>query len=190
MEGVSKEYYEDEDAYTKVLYWFFAYPTKEVSLNDLVEAVNISKTSANKAVNRLAEEGFLHVKPLGRLWRITCDQEHPYNITHKVPFNLQMVYRAGILEEIRKHIPNPRAIVLFGSYRKGDDTEGSDIDLAAEVMDDKGQRIMQLGTLQTLGFRENVPVNLHVFSRNNIDLNLFANIANGIILEGFLEVRP
>ena len=41
-----------------------------------------------------------------------------------------------------------------------------------------------------IGYRKNVPVNVHVFSRNKIDLNLFANIANGIILEGFLEVRP
>ena len=190
MKGVDRESYEEEDAYTKVLYWFFAYPTKEVSLNNLVEAVNISKTSANKAVRRLVEEGFLRLKQLGRLWRITCNQEHEYNLTRKIPFNLQTVYQAGILEEVRKRIPNPRAVVLFGSYRKGDDTEESDIDIAAEVMDDEDLRILELGVLTTLGFRENVPVNLHVFSRNHVDLNLFANIANGIVLEGFLEVQP
>ena len=44
--------------------------------------------------------------------------------------------------------------------------------------------------LEKLGFRTNVKVNLHIFSRNKIDLNLFANIANGIILSGFLEVLP
>jgi len=33
-------------------------------------------------------------------------------------------------------------------------------------------------------------VHLHIFSRNKVDLNLFANISNGIILDGFLEVHP
>jgi hypothetical protein len=30
---------------------------------------------------------------------------------------------------------------------------------------------------------------LHIFNRNNIDDNLFNNIANGILLWGFLEVK-
>ena len=49
---------------------------------------------------------------------------------------------------------------------------------------------MRLGIVEQLGYRKKVNVNLHVFSRNKIDLNLFVNIANGIVLDGFLEVRP
>ena len=44
--------------------------------------------------------------------------------------------------------------------------------------------------LEKLGFRKNVKVNIHIFSRNKIDLNLFTNIANGIVLDGLLEVHP
>ena len=78
---------------------------------------------------------------------------------------------------------------MFGSYRWGTDVEESDIDIAVEVIDNKDMQIIQLGIIEQLGYKKKVPVNLHVFSRNKIDLNLFANIANGIILEGFLEVR-
>ena len=39
------------------------------------------------------------------------------------------------------------------------------------------------------GYRTNVPVNIHLFSEKNINLNLFSNISNGIILDGFLEVK-
>jgi hypothetical protein len=49
--------------------------------------------------------------------------------------------------------------------------------------------IIQLGRVD-IGYRKNVLVNLHLFTRNRVDLNLFANIANGIVLEGFLEARP
>jgi predicted nucleotidyltransferase len=87
-------------------------------------------------------------------------------------------------------VPNSRAVVLFGSYRKGDDIETSDIDIAVEVIGDAEMKIMPLGAIPQLGYRKKVPVNIHIFSRNKIDINLFANIANGIVLEGFLEVRP
>jgi len=49
--------------------------------------------------------------------------------------------------------------------------------------------IIRLGIIEKLGYRKNVPVNLHIFSRNKVDLNLFTNIANGIVLDGLLEVR-
>ena len=101
-----------------------------------------------------------------------------------------MVYESGILQEIHRRIPNLKAVILFGSYRKGDDTEKSDIDIAVEVAGDQEIKIESLGILQTFGYRKDVQVNLHIFSRNKIDINLFSNIANGILLEGFLEVRP
>ena len=95
-----------------------------------------------------------------------------------------------ILQEIHKKFGNSRSIILFGSYRWGDDNEKSDIDIAVEILGDKEVKIFKLGVIQKLGYRQNIPVNLHIFSRNKIDLNLFSNIANGIVLEGFLEVRP
>ena len=124
------------------------------------------------------------------MWRISCNTSHQWNTTRKVPYHLELVYSSEVLEEIRKKYQNPRAVVLFGSYRKGDDTEQSDIDIAVEVVDDEEVQIIQLGIVSQLGYRKDVPVNLHVFSRNNVNLNLFSNIANGIVLEGFLEVRP
>ena len=33
-------------------------------------------------------------------------------------------------------------------------------------------------------------IQLHMFNRKNVDLHVFNNIANGIVLAGFLEVRP
>jgi len=181
---------EEADAYWKIVYWFFSYPTKEMSLSDLAQELRISKTTANIAVKHLVNDGFLKVVTLGRLWRISCNQKHQYFFTRKIGHNLVMVFESGILEAIHKYIPNPRAVILFGSYRKGDDTDESDIDIAVEVLNDEDVRIFQLPKLPQLSYRKNVPVNVHIFSRNKIDLNLFANIANGIVLEGFLEVRP
>ena len=86
--------------------------------------------------------------------------------------------------------PNIIFAYLFGGLTKGKSLPMSDVDIAVEVLDDKDVRIIELGTLPQFGFRKNVKINLHIFSRNKIDLNLFSNIANDIVLEGFLEVRP
>lgn len=178
------------EAYQKVVNWFFAYPGIEMSLNDLSIKLKISKSTANRVINLLVEEGFLKKQVIGNIWRISCVASHHYNFTRKIGHNLIMIYESGIIEEVHKLIPNSKAIILFGSYRKGDDNEASDIDIAAEVIDDEDIRIVEIGTISKLGYRKDVRVNLHIFSRKKVNLNLFANIANGIVLEGFLEVRP
>ena len=186
------EMMELNEAYQKIMYWFFSFPNIETGLNDLSSDLKISKTTAKKIIQELVGIGFLNMKVYGNTWRISCNHEHYFNHTNKISFNMVMVYDAyytGLREHILKIVGNAKSIVLFGSYRKGDDTEESDIDIAVEVADNKEMRIVELGIIPQFGFRKNVQVNLHIFSRNKIDLNLFSNIANGIVLEGFLEVR-
>ena len=184
------ELIELNEAYLKILYWFFSFPNKETGLNDLSEALKISKTTAKRVVLQLIEEGFLNREILGKIWRISSNRDHPYNYTRKICYNLSIIYESVILSAIHDIIKNPKAVVLFGSYRKGDDNEKSDIDIAVEVLGDEDVKIVELGILPEFGHRKDVLVNLYIFSRNKVDLNLFANIVNGIVLEGFLEARP
>ncbi len=184
------ELFEINEAYQKVLFWFFSFPNKEFSLNDLASRLKIAKSTAREVVKMLVGEDFLKIETISRLWRISCNQNHPYNYSRKISYNLMMVYESGIIQEIHKHVPNPKAVILFGSYRKGDDIDKSDIDIAVEIIGNQQMQIKQIGVFPKLGFRENIPVNLHIFSRKKIDINLFSNIANGILLEGFLEARP
>ncbi len=180
---------EINEAYRKIMYWFFAFPQREISLNDIVKLAKISKTTANKVISRMAKENFLKIQKLGKVWRISCNQQHEFNTERKIPYNLELVYESGIIEKILKDIQGVRCIVLFGSYRKGDDIESSDLDIAVETLDGEEMKIINLGVIQRLGYRQNIAVNIVKFSRKKIDNNLFANIANGIVLHGFLEVK-
>lgn len=181
------------EAYNKIILWFFSYPSTAVSLSDLSKNLSISKKTTSRIVSELIKEEFLIKEELGRMWRITCNQKHQYNQTRKISYNLslvyQLLYEGKVIDEIYKISGNPKAIILFGSYRKGDDNEKSDIDLAVEIIGNKALEIINLGNVKGLGYRKNVPVNLYIFSRDKVDLNLFSNIANGIVLEGFLEVK-
>jgi len=178
------------ESYRRILAYFFSFPEHPIGLNDLSEQIGSSKTSAKLAVNRLIKQGFLKKEVVGNAWRLSADQKDPFMATRKIPYNLESIYESEIIARVYDKIPNARAIILFGSYRWGTDNEKSDIDVAVEVLDNKTMRIEILGLIEQLGFRRNVKVNLHIFSRNKIDLNLFTNIANGILLDGLLEVHP
>lgn len=178
------------ESYRKVLNYFFAYPTKEISLTELTNIVKISKTTANKIVKQLSLENFLKVQTIGNVWRISCNQQHEYNSLIKIPYNLELINKSQLITEIFPIIKNPRSIILFGSYRKGDDIETSDIDLAVETLDSEDIKIIPLGIIPQLGYRKNVKVNVIKYNKHKIDINLFSNISNGIILYGFLEVNP
>ncbi|MDP1695863.1 MAG: nucleotidyltransferase domain-containing protein [archaeon] len=178
------------ETYRRVLYYFFSFPQQSIGLNDLSENIGSSKTSTKIAVMKLIEEEFIVKEEVGKAWRISANQKHDFMITRKIPFNLQSIYEVRIIEAVYNRVPNARAIILFGSYRWGTDNEKSDIDIAVEILDNKEMQIENLGVVESLGFRKNIKVNLHIFSRNKIDLNLFTNIANGILLDGILEVHP
>ncbi len=186
LKGISVS--ESESAYDKIMTWFFAFSESEFTLNELCKKLKIAKTTANSTVLKFEKLGFLTHQVLGKVWRIRANTTHAFFTTQKIPYNLKCVYESGIIQWINDNIPSARAVFLFGSYRKGDDTEKSDVDIAVEVLQYKEQEIISL-KLEQIGYRRNIPLNIHVFSRKKIDLNLFANIANGILLQGFLEVR-
>src|SRR3989344_8476567 len=104
---------------------------------------NISKTTANRIVERLVLAEFLQKKVFGRVWQLTClNPFHPKKISQ----NLERIYGSQLIQEIHQQLPNTRAIILFGSYRKGDDIETSDVDIAVEVLDNDPPQIVRFGT--------------------------------------------
>ncbi len=94
-----------------------------------------------------------------------------------------------MVEFLNDYFKNPKAIVLFGSFRRGEDVSTSDTDIAIEKDEENDYTITGLRELadfeKTIGRR----IQIHLFNKKNTDLHVFNNIANGIVLAGFLEVK-
>jgi len=180
---------EIERAYEKCLVWFFAFPRTKIGITELARSIKSSKTATKQAVETLITKQAITREIAGKAWILLANQKNLYFSRKKIPYHFDKIYESGIVEAVRKAVPQARSIILFGSYRWGDDNEESDIDIAVEVLENKDMEIVRLGIIEQLGYRKNIPVNIYIFSRNKIDLNLFANIVNGIVLDGFLEVR-
>jgi predicted nucleotidyltransferase len=88
---------------------------------------------------------------------------------------------SGLIEFLWNKI-SPEAIVLYGSYSKGESIENSDIDLFV-IGKEKEVNIDR--------FEKMIGVNIHILFEENIKKipnELKNNLINGIILRGYLKI--
>ena len=179
----------EETAKDKIAEILFKYPEKEFSLSDLSREARVAKANIGNILNEFQEAGLITIEKLTKIWRIKANQTNLLFIRSKIVYNLGFVYRSGLVEFLVEHFKNPKAISLFGSFRKGEDLSDSDIDIAIESSEVKDYKIIGLKELAEFEKIIGRKIQIHIFNRESIDNNLFNNIANGILLWGFLEVK-
>lgn len=168
----------------------FHYPEKEFSLSDLAKEARVAKPHIGTILSELERLGFITITKLTKIWRIKANQQNENFIKSKTIYNLNFIYQSGLVEFLNQHFDNPKAIVLFGSFRRGEDFSTSDIDIAIETDETGEYKTTKLKTLIDFEQTINRKIQIHIFNRKDVDHHVFSNIANGIVLSGFLEVKP
>lgn len=179
----------NETGIQKVAEILFEFPEKEFSLSDLAKEAGVAKANIGNMLKFLHKVEFIEITKLNKIWRIKAKQNSWNFIKAKIVRNLHLIYQSNVVEFLNDYYRNPKAIVLFGSFRKGEDMTGSDIDIAIETDGIQNYKILNLRELADF---ENIlgrKIQIHLFNRKDVDINVFNNIANGIVLNGFLEVR-
>lgn len=193
-----KQYFYAGKVQARILDAVFTAPDVQYSLTGLAAAAGVSKSTASRAVHGLLEEGVVELLDLGVVWRVKANATSAQYKGRKIVRNLSVICQSGIVDAINKAFGQPRAIVLYGSFRKGEDGIGSDVDIAVEA-DSVGQTSeIWLGEMLEGDGKEGLAAleetlrrkfMVTLFDRENVDVNLFNGIANGIVLSGFLEVK-
>ena len=112
----------------KVLSEFFDYPRDEFYAAELAKKTGISTPSMVRYLGGLYKHGFLERKELGRtrLYRLNMN---PFLRQLKISYNVERVFCSGLLQYILENTSGLNAVVLYGSWAKGANTNDSDIDL-------------------------------------------------------------
>jgi predicted nucleotidyltransferase len=163
---------------------FFSYPTNEHYLLEMSREIGLAHTSLKQNLLILIKEGIIKetIKKRGnRKYPVyRADTESPAYRQAKTVYNFTAIHESGII----KHLDDllmPRCMVLFGSYARGEDLEGSDIDLFMECKEKKIDLARYENTLKRkiqLHFKDNF---------STLPKEMKNNIINGIVLKGFLE---
>lgn len=108
----------------KVLSFLLLNHNKSCYEREIARGSKISYGSANKILNELYKKGVVERKTEGRMNHYTVNLSNPYIQEFKILTNMLLL--EPMIEKLKQHT---HKIVLFGSFAKGEDTQGSDIDL-------------------------------------------------------------
>ena len=113
-------------SYMRVLEVFFKEPTKVHFIREISREIKLATTSVKKHLLEIEKEGLIKKKIQTPFEGYITNKEDENFLQYKQIYNLYSLIdlKAKIINEI-----GPKAIILFGSYQKGEDREESDIDL-------------------------------------------------------------
>ena len=118
-----------EYAVVKAVETVVSFPNESFSVRGLAERAKISPATAGKALEFMKEKGIVSLKIVGRTFQYRADLESALCRQWKILFNLDEVQESKIVEEILKQCTGAQAILLYGSFAKGTNSEKSDIDI-------------------------------------------------------------
>jgi predicted nucleotidyltransferase len=163
----------------KVVSLIFRYPEKWIHIREISRKVKVSPNSVRRILERLEKEGIIQKKKDGNMVKIRSSLDNKNYKNNKRVYNLNSVYKSGVVDFLSKNY-NPKAIVLFGSYSRGEDISTSDIDIGVIT---KTKKRFDLNKFERrLGRR----IQISLFVKDEVSKEFWNNIINGIVLEGFL----
>ena len=171
----------------KVAELIFNSPNKIFHIRMLEKEAGISTTAVIDSIKKLKDYDIIKLEetPLTTNVRANMDSE-AYRF-YKLLFNLYRLKRYKFIDNLIEVFNNPEAIVLFGSFAKGEDIEESDIDILI-ISSHKNQEDFS----DMLGkFEEelNRKINILILDSLAKSSNEFKNaVANGIVLHGYLKI--
>lgn len=165
----------------KVLKIFLFSPTESFRLRELSRIVKISPPSVVNYLKELEEEGLIesYIKRGIPFYKAGFDSEN-FRQYKRIAIQYEL-YRVGLVNYLWQKL-SPDAIILYGSFAKGESTEDSDIDLFIIGK----EKDLNLGT-----YEEKLGASVHLmFDRKpeKIPTELKNNLVNGIVLRGYFKV--
>ncbi|MEX0920167.1 MAG: nucleotidyltransferase domain-containing protein [Candidatus Pacearchaeota archaeon] len=163
-------------SYIRVLEVFFKEPTKVHFIREISRKIDLAQTSVRNHIKTMEKENLIEKKESKPFNGFVANRENEKFISYKQVYNLYSLIT--LKKEIAEKI-GPKAIILFGSYQKGEDIEESDVDL---VVISKIKKEIPLGK-----YEKRLSRNIHItFVKdvNRADKNIRDNLKRGWILYG------
>ena len=171
----------------KLVKLIFDSPNKSFHIRELAKKTGLSTTAitGRHFLKDLERYGLIKVEKTDLATNIRANLESDAYSFYKKIFNLYLLERYGLIWTL-KEVYKPEAIILFGSFAKGEDTENSDIDILIVTQ----RKAAGIGDFIKQFEKEvNRKVNLHFLESVSSSTAEFKNaLANGIVLHGYLKI--
>ncbi len=158
----------------------FEKPEKWAHIREIARELKISPETARKLAVKLKKDGIAESRKEGNMLQFRAGMENEKYRREKMLHNLKTAYDSGIVDFLDKFY-RPHAIILFGSYARGEDISSSDADIGVITSSKKRP---DLGIFEKRLHRR---IELSLFTRKEVSGEFFTNIINGITLKGMIK---
>ncbi|MEK6954668.1 MAG: nucleotidyltransferase domain-containing protein [Candidatus Micrarchaeota archaeon] len=162
----------------RVMKLFFDGPDRKIHIRAIARLLKLSAPGVSKIVARLKKEGLLSSEKTGLVENVSASKNEKF-LRLKRCYNLLNVHESGVVEFLRHQYEEPEAIVLFGSYGKGEDGSRSDVDIAVIT------RMAKSPDLKSFEKYVGRRINLYEIRIKECENEFLNNLANGIVLYGY-----
>ena len=154
---------------------FFENPQKTFTLRIISKQTKIPLSSVQRYVEQLKKSNLITLSNKA--------ENTPYFKVRKTQFFINKMFTSGLIDYLEKQL-QPSVIILFGSIRKGESDQTSDIDLFIETQ--------KIKTVDLSKFEKKLKHKIELHLKENINelpKRLFNNIINGIKLRGYINIK-
>lgn len=156
-------------------------PDEEHYIRGLAEETGLAPSTVSRRLEELKKDGIVEIDEEGVRNRVKARKNNRKFKALKRSHNLYRVSESGLVEELMDNL-FPEAVILFGSYSRGEDRKNSDIDIA--VVNGREETIEK----EKFEERFNREINIHNVNLEKAGDNFIETLANGITLRGHLEI--
>jgi predicted nucleotidyltransferase len=164
----------------KLLKVFLLNSTESFRIRELSRKIKLAPLSIMNYLKELEKEGLIVVyKKEGIPFYQAQRDSLEFRRYQRISIQYEL-YESGIIDFLWEKT-NPEAIILYGSYLKGDAIESSDIDLFLICQEEK---------IDVSPYEKKIGKQIHILMNplKKIPNELKQNLINGIILEGYLSI--
>jgi len=168
-----------ESSIWQVFKIFVNSPTKIHYIKEISRQINLAPTSIKQHLLKLESKNVITKKQGERFKGFISNRNSQDFLFYKEIYNLINLRESGVIDYLSKLL-YPEAIILYGSYSKGEDIETSDIDIFILSRTDK--------KIELERYEKVLKRNIHILiepTLKNLNKNLSQEINNGIIIYGY-----
>jgi len=166
---------------------FVEEPEREFHIRELAKLFRKSPTTVSGILNKLKKKGILVSRKMSNHVLFRANTASLDYRSLKKRHNLEQVSSSGLIKYLVEKLNDPEAIILFGSYEKGEDIKRSDIDIFVVTPSKKDVELEKYGRLLKHD------IQLFINSKDDVDKmktrnkELLNNLVNGTVIYGFWE---
>lgn len=164
----------------KIINLIFKNPERWIHIRKMARKLKISPETVRKHLDGLKKQDIVEGRKEGNLLQFRANIENESYKHEKMLYNLRTIHDSGVVNFLHEYY-SPKAIVLFGSYARGEDLSASDVDIGIVTSNKKRP---DLSIFEKKLARK---INLSLFTKKDVSNEFFTNIINGIVVKGVLK---